>query len=224
VGLNSITSIFHSSQLLSHIAPAFEDFKGIIEVFTPLYHLSTRQGCTTCTPTINICDTRSRAVTKVDTFGNIVPSWLVTPHSSFTMSDSYLSLIWSKYIHSPNPESGMATLCDTCVALLNYTLFSSHLVPAIAGVALHPELAESLREVFPILKHPLYAAAEHRGALQPLFDCDHTDFWLATIIGVPRDEVVPAWAQLTHKLVRAMCCLEYLCSGAPLLSKNDRGG
>jgi len=132
------------------------------------------------------------------------------------MSDSFLSLVWSRYIHSPDPASGMATLRDTCVALLNYTFSSSHLIPALAGVALHADLAEPLREVTPILKHLLYAAAEHRHASQPLFDRDHTDFRLVTTIGVPQEDAADAWARLTHKLAGAMRCLEYICSGAPL--------
>ncbi|KAJ7873402.1 hypothetical protein B0H13DRAFT_1895045 [Mycena leptocephala] len=130
------------------------------------------------------------------------------------MSDSLLSLIWSKYIHSP--ELGMHTLHDTCVALINQPLSSTNLVPALTGFTLHPHLTEPLHEVLPILKHLLYAAATHRSSSHPLFDYNHTDFWLATILGVPQEDVMPAWARLMHKLARAMHCLEYICSGAPL--------
>ncbi|KAJ7447858.1 hypothetical protein B0H11DRAFT_2333973 [Mycena galericulata] len=130
------------------------------------------------------------------------------------MSNAYLDSIWS--IYTISPESGMSTLRDTCVVLLNHPLSSSHLVPAIAGVALHPSLAEILREVLPILKHLLYSAAEHHGYHQPLFDRDHSDFRIATTIGVSVDEVEGAWRRLRQKLAGAMRCIEYLCSGAPL--------
>lgn len=151
-------------------------------------------------PTINICNPHSRVVTKVDTLGIVVPSWPVTPYSSFIMHDTYLDLIWSKYIHSPEP--GMSTLQDTCAALLQYTISPSDFIPALAGLAIHSHLAEPLREVTFVLKHLLYAAAEHRQAARPLFDCDHSDFRVVTMLGVPRElaerSFVPANPSILH--------------------------
>ncbi|KAJ7458764.1 hypothetical protein B0H11DRAFT_2242813 [Mycena galericulata] len=122
------------------------------------------------------------------------------------MSDSLMDSIWSKYTISP--ELGMSTLRDTCVALLNHPLSSSDLVPALAGVAFHPRLAEPLREVIPALKYLLYAAAQQEAATQPLFDRDHTDFRLTTILGVPRDQVEGAWGRLRQKVAGAMRGIE----------------
>ncbi|KAJ7510341.1 hypothetical protein B0H11DRAFT_2415429 [Mycena galericulata] len=102
----------------------------------------------------------------------------------------------------------MSTLRDTCVALLNHPLSSSDIVPALAGFSLHPRLAEPLREVIPALKYLLYAAAELRAAAQPLFDYDHVDFHLVTILGVPRDEVEAAWGRLKQKVMAAMKGIE----------------
>ncbi|KAJ7429682.1 hypothetical protein B0H11DRAFT_2403940, partial [Mycena galericulata] len=161
-------------------------------------------------PTINICNLHSKVVTKVDTLGTVVPSWPVTPHSSFTMSDSLMHSIWSKYTISPEP--GMSTLRDTCVALLNHSLSSSDLVPALAGVAFHPWLAEPLREVIPALKHLLYTATQHREAL---FDHDHSDFRLATILGLRAEEVAGAWGRLKQKLTSIMKCIEHICKSHP---------
>ncbi|KAJ7442705.1 hypothetical protein B0H11DRAFT_2347645, partial [Mycena galericulata] len=159
-------------------------------------------------PTINICNPLSRVVTKVDTLGIVVPSWPVTPHISFTMSNSHLDWIWSLCTTSPDPASGMSTLRDTCVALLNYPLTSSSFIPAIAGLALHPSVAEPFREVFPILKHLMYSAAQHHGVSQPLFDLDHADFRLVTILGVRRDDAEAAWGRLLQKVADAMGYIE----------------
>ncbi|KAJ7429683.1 hypothetical protein B0H11DRAFT_2265089 [Mycena galericulata] len=126
------------------------------------------------------------------------------------MSDSLMHSIWSKYTISPEP--GMSTLRDTCVALLNHSLSSSDLVPALAGVAFHPWLAEPLREVIPALKHLLYAAMQHREAL---FDYDHSDFRLATILGLRAEEVAGAWGRLKQKLASIMKCIEHICERHP---------
>ncbi|KAJ7458389.1 hypothetical protein B0H11DRAFT_2243086 [Mycena galericulata] len=127
------------------------------------------------------------------------------------MSNSHLDWIWSLYTTSPDAASGMSTLRDTCVALLSYPISSSHFVPALAGVALHPSLAEPFREVFPILKHLLYSAAELHGIVQPLFDCNHADFRMVTIIGVRQDEVKAVWDRLRQKVVDAMRGIESIC-------------
>ncbi|KAJ7433456.1 hypothetical protein B0H11DRAFT_2259419 [Mycena galericulata] len=126
------------------------------------------------------------------------------------MSDSLMHSIWSKYTISPEP--GMSTLRDTCVALLNHSLSSSDLVPALAGVAFHPWLAEPLREVIPALKHLFYVATQHREAL---FDHDHSDFRLATILGLCAEEVAGAWGRLKQKLASIMKCIEHICESHP---------
>ncbi|KAJ7500907.1 hypothetical protein B0H11DRAFT_2225289 [Mycena galericulata] len=126
------------------------------------------------------------------------------------MSDSLMDSIWAKYTISP--ESGMSTLRDTCVALLNHPLSSSDLVPALVGVAFHPRLAEPLREVIPALKHLLYAATQHSEAL---FDYDHSDFRLATILGLRAEEVAGAWGRLKQKLASIMKCIEHICERHP---------
>ncbi|KAJ7434606.1 hypothetical protein B0H11DRAFT_2208244 [Mycena galericulata] len=128
------------------------------------------------------------------------------------MSDSLMNWIWSTYTISPDPQSGMSTLRDTCVALLNYPLTSSSFIPAIAGLALHPSVAEPFREVFPILKHLMYSAAQHHGASQPLFDREHADFRLVTIIGVRRHDAEAAWGRLLQKVADAMEYIEGLCA------------
>ncbi|KAJ7436782.1 hypothetical protein B0H11DRAFT_2363831 [Mycena galericulata] len=126
------------------------------------------------------------------------------------MSDSHLDWIWSLYTTSPDPASGMSTLRDTCVALLNYPLTSSSFIPAIAGLALHPSVAEPFREVFPILKHLMYSAVQHHSTSQPLFDHDHADFRLVTILGVRRDDAEAAWGRLLRKVAAAMGYIEEL--------------
>ncbi|KAJ7437841.1 hypothetical protein B0H11DRAFT_2359457 [Mycena galericulata] len=128
------------------------------------------------------------------------------------MSNSHLDWIWSLYTTSPDPSSGMSTLRDTCVALLNCPLTSSSFIPAIAGLALHPSVAEPFREVFPILKHLMYSAAQHHGAAQPLFDRDHVDFRLVTIIGVQQDDAEAAWGRLSQKVADAMEYIQELCA------------
>ncbi|KAJ7839071.1 hypothetical protein B0H13DRAFT_2418447, partial [Mycena leptocephala] len=60
---------------------------------------------------INICDTLSRAVTKVDTLGTVVPSWLVTPIYSSIMSNSYLLPISSKPPFLP--DSAQLSILDS---------------------------------------------------------------------------------------------------------------
>ncbi|KAJ7435101.1 hypothetical protein B0H11DRAFT_1937915 [Mycena galericulata] len=126
------------------------------------------------------------------------------------MSNSHLDWIWSIYTTSPDPASGMSTLRDTCVALLNYPLTSSSFIPAIAGLALHPSVAEPFREVFPILKHLMYSAAQYHGTSQPLFDREHADFRLVTILGVRRDDAEAAWGRLLQKVADAMGYIEDL--------------
>ncbi|KAJ7092378.1 hypothetical protein B0H15DRAFT_947938 [Mycena belliarum] len=136
------------------------------------------------------------------------------------MPCSQLSEIWSTYITSPDPLSGMDSLYQACSTLTRHSLEPSNIILTGDGFSLHPDLARSLADVILTMDYLLSLAAQYHGLPSTPFIGTSELVILTTTIGlrVPATErqVVLAWFQLIPRLEAARCELKALCIGIPV--------
>ncbi|KAJ7099264.1 hypothetical protein B0H15DRAFT_796953 [Mycena belliarum] len=132
------------------------------------------------------------------------------------MSRSHRNRIWSCYTTSPDPLSGMDSLCQTCSRLTSHVLKPAHVVPVGDGFILHPDLAEPLAEAVPAIDSLLRVAAYHspRNA-QYIGD---KEFQVLTMTAgrhsyATQRQIVTDWFTLMEHLTAAMRELRALCIG-----------
>ncbi|KAJ7350734.1 hypothetical protein DFH08DRAFT_806732 [Mycena albidolilacea] len=158
---------------------------------------------------------------------NVFPVWmnpeLLSPPGwipfglSFTMADSTLDWIWTEYLSSPDPPSGMGSLYEMCVQFTTLVLQPSHIVLRSGGFVLHPDLAIPLVGMVSGMDHLLGLASEHRKLSTPPF-IGQTELLVLTstagyIVPATQNKIVWNWIILIGGLCVVMKDLWSLYKG-----------
>ncbi|KAJ7323974.1 hypothetical protein DFH08DRAFT_817449 [Mycena albidolilacea] len=136
------------------------------------------------------------------------------------MANSTLNWIWTKYLSSPDPPSGMGSLYEMCVQFTMLVLQSSHIVLRGGGFVLHHNLAVRLVDVVSDMDHLLRLASEQRKLSAPPF-IGQTELLVLTstagyIAPATQNQIVWNWITVIDKLYIVMKDLQSLYKGCPV--------
>ncbi|KAJ7768546.1 hypothetical protein B0H14DRAFT_2632894 [Mycena olivaceomarginata] len=127
--------------------------------------------------------------------------------------------IWSKYIISPDPASGMQSLYQTCSALSQHVLTPSDIVLSGSSFTLQPELTMIIADVIPLLGQLLNLVMQDSGLPGIQHFC-HAELQILTCTTgldiAMQSQVVRNWIHLLDNLYIAMVDLKCLRDGRPI--------